>query len=606
MKTSTEGTTWDLTSFFPVFDGPEMREFKKSLAADIEKLREDAAGAGPLTDDSAGTWEDLILRAEEIMTRLGHVFSYVGCLSAADAKDERYSQEQARLTSLASSFEKYGVDLLHALRASDDATFGRFLAREKLADLEHFLTRSREDARHMMDREKEMLTSDLAVDGLHSWGRLYNTLTGKLTFEMKWPDGRTETLPISRWRALMSSADRAVGRAAFEGGNDAFRKIEDTCGAALNAIAGIRLTLNRWRGVDHFLEPALMSAAIERRTLDAMYEAIHGESDLLREVCRARAAAMGRERIAWFERESPIPIEAGGDIPWEQGRDMVRNAFRGVYPALADYYESALEKRWIESEARGGKRPGAFCTGSSLIGEQRVYMTFNGALGDVSTLAHETGHAFHSHLLKPFRPLARRYPMTLAETASLFGEAILSRGILTSEKVSDDAKLLMLDGDLARAVVTILDITVRYEWEKAFHEERSEGEVPVSRMKELMVETQRKVFGDALEPGSEDPYFWASKLHFYITGVSFYNFPYTFGLLLARALYLRLEEEGSDFLPRYEEFLRLTGRATAEEVVKRSLGADIGDPEFWAGAIRSFRTPLQRYRELTEGRTFGG
>jgi oligoendopeptidase F len=277
---------------------------------------------------------------------------------------------------------------------------------------------------------------------------------------------------------------------------------------------------------------------------------------------------------------------------------MVGRAFGTVFPSLADYYKSFLANRWVESEKRGGKRPGAFCTGSSVINEQRVYMTFNGALGDVTTLAHEVGHAFHGHLLRDMRPMARRYPMTLAETASIFAELILADGIYEDKKVSDDDKLLMLDADICNAAVLLLDITARFEFEKAFYEERKNGEVSVSRLKELMVKTQRDVLGDSMIPESADPYFWASKLHFYITHVSFYNFPYTFGFLLARALYNLFKKEGESFLPKYEAFLRLTGSDTVENVAKRSIGADTTNPEFWAQSIKSLAEPLRLYKEL--------
>jgi len=276
----------------------------------------------------------------------------------------------------------------------------------------------------------------------------------------------------------------------------------------------------------------------------------------------------------------------------------VKRAFSEVYPNLADYYGSFLSNRWMESESRPGKRPGAFCTGSHLTGEQRVYMTFNGTLSDVKTMAHEIGHAFHSHILKEQRPTARHYPMTLAETASIFGEHILAEGIYADDSVSADQKLLMLDTDLCGAATLILDITTRFEFEKKFHEERMNGEVSVARLKELMVETQREVFGDALTEGGEDPMFWASKLHFYITGVSFYNFPYTFGFLLARALYSMLKKEGPSFLPKYEAFLGMTGSATVEEVAMQTLGADTTKPEFWTESIRSLQGPIEQYRAL--------
>jgi oligoendopeptidase F len=143
-----------------------------------------------------------------------------------------------------------------------------------------------------------------------------------------------------------------------------------------------------------------------------------------------------------------------------------------------------------------------------------------------------------------------------------------------------------------------LDIPVRYEFEKAFYEERAQGPLSVSRLKELMIETQRRILGDVLEAGDEDPYFWASKLHFYITGLTFYNFPYTFGYLLSRGLYGMFKKDGPSFLPKYEEFLRLAGSDTAENVVKRTVGQDIENPDFWSGAIRSLEEPLRDLQAL--------
>jgi oligoendopeptidase F len=418
---------------------------------------------------------------------------------------------------------------------------------------------------------------------------------------MAMPDGKVERKPISQWRALMSDVDREIGKAAFEGGNRAWQGIEDVCASALNAIAGTRLTLNKYRGIDTYLYNALFQASIERESLDAMYTAIHDNIDLGREIFRAKAKFLGREGIHWFEREAPLPLKDNKRISWDEGVAMVTRSFEQAYPGLAKYYVDFLKKRWLESEVRAGKRPGAFCTGSPVNREERVYMTFNGPLSDVTTMAHEVGHAWHSHLLQDLRPMAQEYPMTLAETASIFAEHILAEGIYSDSSISDAQKLLMLDGDLGGDAVMLLDITVRFEFEKAFHDERIKGEVSVSRLKELMVETQRRVFGDAMLPGGEDPMFWASKLHFYITGVTFYNFPYTFGFLLARALYNLFKQEGASFLPKYEEFLRLTGSDTVEGVVQRSIGEDITQPDFWARAIKSLEEPLAQYQELLAG-----
>lgn len=602
MPDKKQGVNWDLTNYFREFNGPDMIEFKEKLAQDIAKLQEKAGNLDVLSDGNADDWERILLDFEDFISGLTHLSSYLGCLSAADTANEEYKQEQSKLSLLSSERDKLEVDLLRAFKETPVEKFEKFLSRDALKGTEHFARRIKEKAQHTMTREKEMLAADLNVDGLHSWGRLYDTISGKLEFDMIYPDGKTERKPISEWRSLMSNVDFEIGKAAYLGGNEAWRTIEDNCAAALNAIAGNRLTLYKHRGVDHFLDIPLFQATIKRETLDAMYKAIHDNLEIARDILRTKGAFNGRKGIWWFEREAPLNIEETAEFTWEEGSGMVQKAFGTVYPALADYYKSFLEKKWIESEARGGKRPGAFCTSSPVIKEQRVFMTFNGALGDVTTLAHEVGHAFHGHILKELRPIARRYPMTLAETASIFAEHILAEGIYKDDSISDGQKLIMLDADLCGAAVLLLDITVRFEFEKAFHEERANGEVSVSRLKELMVQKQKEVFDDALAEGSEDEMFWASKLHFYITQVTFYNFPYTFGFLLARSLYNLFQKQGADFLPKYEEFLRLTGSDTVENVAKRSIGADVSDPSFWNEAITSLTEPLKKYKELLEKR----
>lgn len=598
MTEGRRGVIWDLSSYFPSFDGPEMREFKDQLTADITTLQEKAGALAPLATENAGDWEAVYLRAEDAGARLGHILSYVGCLSSADTASDTYSAEEARLQLLEAELGKFQVDLLRGLALVSDEVFDAFIAREKLAPVSHAIRRDRERARKQMTPAEEKLAADLGVDGIHAWGRLYNKVSGKLAFEMKWPDGKAEMLPISRWRSLMDDPNRAVGRAAFEGGNRAWQGIQDVCAAALNGIGGARLTLYKRRGIGHFLEAPLFDAAIKRDTLDAMYEAIHANIDIAREIFRVKARKLGRAGIAWFEREAPLPLKSSEPLSWEHGRDMIGRAFRTAYPGLGDYYNDVLLKNnWVESEARGGKRPGAFCTGSDVTGEQRIYMTFNGSLGDATTLAHEAGHAWHSHLMREMRPMARAYPMTLAETASIFAEYIFAEGVYADPDVPDDAKTLMLDAELSGAATLILDITTRFEFEKVFYEERKDGEVSVDRFKELMVETQQRLFGDALLEGGGDPLFWASKLHFYISDLSFYNFPYTFGFLLARSLHAIFKEKGNAFLPQYEAFLRQAGSDTVEGVAKRSIGADLTDPAFWAKAIQSLTGPLETFRQ---------
>ncbi|MGH7817583.1 MAG: M3 family oligoendopeptidase [Candidatus Binatia bacterium] len=591
--------SWDLTSYFPRFDGPEMRSFKETLRRDIGVLKDQAAGLDELTDATAPAWEEILLGNEDLSRRMSHLGSYIGCLASADARNEAYLKEEAELTRIRADLAKVKIELLRAFKNSSDDEFAELSRKTTLAGAENYLNRLREEARRAMTPEKEILATDLGVDGIQAWGRLYDTASAKLEFDMDFPDGRRERLPMSQRRSLMDHPDRRVRQAAFDGGNAAWQTIEDMAASALNAIAGTRLTLNRHRGVDHFLDIALFQAAITRQTLDAMCEALQANLELPRRILKMKAQSMGRERVAWFDLGAPLDLPNQEKLSWDKARSLVGASFNLAYPALGNFFEQqVIGKNWVDWEPRAGKRPGGFCTSSMLSKESRIFMTYNESLGDMLTLAHESGHAYHGALMRDMRPYARGYPMTLAETASTFGENVLMNGILDDPAVSDRHKAQILDIEVGHGAVYLLDIPVRYEFEKVFYQERAEGPLSVSRLKEVMVETQRRVLGDVLEPGAEDPYFWASKLHFYITGITFYNFPYTFGYLLSRGLYAMFKKEDAGFLPKYEEFLRRSGGDTAENVVKQTVGQDLEKVEFWSEAIQSLNEPLGRLEAL--------
>lgn len=587
--------TWNLDSYFSKFDGDDYRSFKASLARDLGTQLEAAAGEPPLGGGTAAAWVGIFAGWEDLCARLSHLGSYLSCLSAADAANEAYQAETAGLSEMEACCQKLRVELLRAFRGADDGTWRGFLSLSGLQGAEHALNQLRLEAGHQMSRAEETLAADLAVDGFHSWNRLYDTLTGKMDFPMAWPDGRVERLPMARWRALMSGPVPEVRRAAFEGGNRAWESTADTLAAALNAIAGTRLTLCSRRRLPDFLEPAFERNAVSRETIETMFGVIAENRGLPRRILRLGARLQGVPALPWCDLEAPRVSGDKAVLGWDEALGMVGASFGALYPGLNDYAAGIVSRGWIESEKRPNKRPGGFCTGSVLTREERIYMTFDGTMHDVTTLAHEIGHAWHSHLLGGLRPCAQAYPMTLAETASTFAELVLSHGLLADPALAPERRLYLLDQATNHTPAYLLNIPMRYEFERRFHEERRSGVVPVSRLCELMVLTQREVYGDSLAAGSEDPWFWASKLHFYFTETSFYNFPYTFGFLLSQALFGEFLRTGPDFLPRYESFLRLTGSATCEEVARRSLDRDIRDPAFWRDALAGIELRVREF-----------
>src|SRR4029453_2240043 len=227
--------TWNLTSYFPQFDGAEMRLFKEALRSDVTALREQVAALPPLSEESADAWEQVLARNEEISRRLSHLSSYISCLASSDARNEAYLKEEAGLARQRAELAMVRIELLRAVKHVSDEVFSSFTARTSLAGAEHYLYRLREEARRIMAAEKEILATDLAVDGIKAWGRLYKKISSKLEFDMVYPAGKVERLAMSQRRSLMDHPDRRIRKAAFDGGNAGGQRGEDPATARLNA-----------------------------------------------------------------------------------------------------------------------------------------------------------------------------------------------------------------------------------------------------------------------------------------------------------------------------------------------------------------------------------
>ncbi|MXW43609.1 MAG: M3 family oligoendopeptidase, partial [Candidatus Dadabacteria bacterium] len=489
---------WDLTSYFPEFQGVEYKEFKENLSGGIKSLDEKASASEPLCGENLAFWKNVLLETERLISQYSHIRSYVGCLSASDSNREDYLREEAAISLLGSDLEKLEVQLQRALRGAEEDLLSEFVSFPDIESASYYVRRVWRNSRFTMSAPKEILASELGVDGISAWGRIYDTVSSKMTFEMAYPDGTKKRLPMSQRRSLMESPDREIRRAAFSGGNEAWGDFEDVAAGAINAISGIRHTLYRHREIDHFLDVALFDAAISRQTLDSMMEAIRETVELPRNILRLKAETLGLDGISWYDLGAPMNLGKTGGVDWSGAKSMVSDSFSAAYGRLGGFFDHICRSEWIDWEVREGKRPGGFCTGSLLTGESRIFMTYNGGVGDILTLAHEAGHAFHSHVMRELRPYAQFYPMTLAETASTFGEMLLAEGLLRDPSTSVEDKVLVRDAEINHGAIYLLDIPVRYEFERKLYERRAEGELTVSELKELMAETQKEIFGDVL------------------------------------------------------------------------------------------------------------
>jgi oligoendopeptidase F len=591
---------WDLTSYFTEFGSPAYTAFKAELSESIDGLTRRAGQLMQSAEPDIAGWEALLIDCEHLLTGFSHLSSYVSCITAADATNEDYLREESLLSELQAALEKLNDKLMRGLGRLDPESFASLIRRERLEGAAFRLEELRGEAQNRMDASLEELAADLGVNGTAAWSRLYFNTMGGLSFRYTDPaDGEVEA-PMSQYNSLLAGPNRDKRIAVSEGAARTFSEHQRMYAAAINALSGTRHTLNARRGIDNFLQPSLRQSRIQPNTLNALMEAIEDRLPFAREVFRFRSDCLGIADPGYVDLRAPLPMGDNGGPSWEDGVRLISNAFNAVYPALGQFFDELVDKRWVDHTPRKGKRPGGFCTGSLLTRESRIFMTYKDTLNDVLTLAHEAGHAWHSRILKDARVFAAKYPMTLAETASTYAERMLTEGVLNDWDIDSAIKLIILDAEVEHMLAFLLDLPVRFRFEEALYQRRRSGSLSAAELCDLMQSTQRRIFGDALAPGREDPWFWASKMHFYINQVQFYNYPYTFGYLLSTGFMQLYRDEGVGGINTYERFLKLSGRMSCEDAVRETLDGDIADPHFWAALIDALQRPFDQYQKLLQ------
>jgi oligoendopeptidase F len=586
--------TYDLDVLFPGGpSGPAFAEQAQLLAAELDALvtAGDALPARPDADAMAA----LLLRFEDVGVRLEQLGTFTACAAAADAQGKAAIRAEARASELYNRLGRAWVVPNARIARGSDEDFAALLAHPRIQHMRGMLEERRRLARFRLPEAEEALSTELARDGILGWGELYDVESGALRIRFDRGNG-PEDLSPGQLSSVLSHDDKATRDAAAAAYIGGWRTIGDRCARALTHITGTRATLNARRGLDTLDEP-LANAKIERATLDAMLECARRAQPMMHRFLALKAKARGQEKLSWADTFASLGT-AGGKVPYGQAQGFIVDQFGAFAPDLADFARRAFRERWIEVEDRPGKRGGGFCADAPLLKQSRIFMTWGGTARSVSTLAHELGHAYHNEALYAVPPAQRRVPMTLAETASTFAEALVREASLAAE-TDPGRRLRLLDGSLSDALAFLVNIPARFELELALYRMRAEGPLDPDA---LCAETDaifRKWYGPSV--AEVDPMYWASKLHFFIPTLAFYNFPYTFGYLFANLVYAHFRPLGAAGFPAYTELLRRTGDAWAEPVAKAGLGVDLGDPATWMKALAPVERDFDAFVAAVEG-----
>jgi pepF/M3 family oligoendopeptidase len=586
---------WDVSTIFPSLDSPEFAAAFEALGREIEALvpHFDELGVRrtdgiQITPELAGRFDQLTNRLNELYQELRVVRSYLGCFVTTDATDE---VAQARLSELRVVFVTLDKLWTRYTAWVGSMDLPRLLAASEVArSHEWMLQQSQETALHQMPEPVEALASDLSPVGLSGWVRLHADVSALLEVTLTL-GGVEKRLPMSSVRALANDPDREVRRTAFEAELQAWETVSIPMAAALNGVKGFQGTLNRRRGYADAVEPTLRQNSIDRGTLEAMQAACVESFPDFRRYMQAKARRLGVPRLAWYDVSAPVGGESRS-FTWPEAEAYIREQFGAYSARMAEFADRTFRERWIDAEPRPGKEGGAYCTGVRP-GESRVLMNYDGSLNSVSTLAHELGHAYHNLNLGHRLPLQSRTPSTLAETASIFCETLVFDAVL--KHAEGEERLGLLEVSLQRDLLVVVDIHSRFLFEQGVFERRPARELAAREFSELMLKCQRQTYGDGLDGELLHPYMWAVKGHYY--GPTFYNYPYTFGLLFGLGLYARYREEPTGFHERYDDLLSSTGLADAATLGAR-FGIDTRSIEFWRASLDVIRANIKEFESL--------
>lgn len=587
--------SWDLSIAFQSLDDPKLTETIGSIEQRITVF-----SVSEVILDVTHL-QQAILEKESISVQLATVASYGNCIASVDASNAQAKALVNQMTKLYSDLSQAFSPYLDAIVNAPEVLFEEVLTlNEDLAAQRFLLEEERKLVAARLSVKEEQLLSAMSVDGKNAWGRLYDNITGSMKVTLQLSDGTDETIGLSQAASILYGSDMLRREPAWRAIQLAMKQNQESFSAILNALSGWRLTEYQKRSSAapvHFLEPSLHGSRIEQATLDSMMSVAKKNRSVGQKAGRLMAKMFGTEKLTPWDQQASMPPLVGdaSSYSFDEAIIIIKEAFAGVSQEMADFVDLMVKNGWIDAAPQETKRLGAYCTKFADSRTPLVFMTWGNSMSDVLTLAHELGHAFHNWVMRDMPLCTTKYPMTLAETASIFAENVVRDALLAKAKTKED-KIEMLWEELSSALALTINIPVRYEFEKAFYEQRATKELGPEQLSDLMSKTWSEWYGDAMS--ESDPLFWASKLHFSIPEVSFYNYPYLFGYLFSIGVYAQREAKGEHFYSDYVSLLRDTGSMRAEEVVQKHLQMDLTEEAFWQQSLDRVSQQIDEFERL--------
>ena len=579
---------WNLDPIYTGFDDPAFDADMKLLKKKVEEIGvsiTELAGMSPMEGLTCG-----IALQEEFAALVSKLAGYASLRQAANTRDSEAGSRMGQVMQLYS-----GVAApLAAWKdwASKLPDLQELVVKDEILRQYSFMFKNLADSsRYLLPGMGEEIMAKMGLSGGNAWSEMQQYLTSTVPVNY---NGNVTNL--SSIRNLAYDADAQVRKEAYEAELACYDRIKDAVAYALNSIKLETISDCQLRGYNSALERTLKQSDMKQETLDAMLGAMDEYLPKFWQYLKAKAKVLGHENgLPWYDLFAPMG-KSSTKFTAEQSREYLVGLFAGFDRELSEMVAEAFDNAWIDFYPRDGKSGGAFCAGVECLGESRILTNFDGAFGDVVTLAHELGHAFHNLCIKNHRPLNLDYSMPLAETASTFNECVVMASAI-SKAADKNEKIALIESQLQDATQIICDIYSRFRFEKMVLENREQMFMDADTLCQFMLDAQKQCYGDGLDHNCLHPYMWVCKSHYY--GPTYYNFPYAFGGLFARGLYAQYEKEGAAFVPKYKKLLYTTPIATAEDVAKVA-DIDLTDKNFWRAALQTIADQIDLLCALWE------
>lgn len=585
---------WDLESIFAGGSSSEsLQQELQQISTKMKEFHQLVDAFTPNAENQVEVLTEILAVHEEIQKSFTECGSFIEALNSANIHDQQAKLLTGQLYSNLPAFQLATTILNKKFASYSEEDWQNLMTH--FSQIAFRLSEMRRDGQELLDEQSENIINTLALDGQSAWSQHYDTIVASIQIPFN-----GEMLSAGQaFNTMMSSQDKAVRQELFEKWEKAWSEKADIFADTLNHLDGFRLNNYKLHGVDDFLKQPLEYNRLDKETLDMMWGTIQKNKQPIIDFLTRKAQLFGKDKMDWQDQDAPIVL---GDFEerrytFDQAADFIVENFKKFSPKMSEFAQMAFDKAWIEAEDRPGKRPGGYCTSLPKSQESRIFMTYGESVNEVSTLAHELGHAFHSHVMWDLPTLNQDYAMNVAETASTFAELIVADATLKEAK-TDEEKINLLDVKLQNAIAMFMNIHARFIFESNFYAARQKGLVATDEITRLMVEAQKEAYIDGL--GSYHPHFWAAKLHFFIDEVPFYNFPYTFGYLFSLGIYAKASQHADGFEDQYIALLRDTASMTTEELAKKHLDTDLHQATFWQAGIDMVLKDIATFMELTE------